>query len=152
MDKEGERGGTDTATLYPWAVTLWSFPSTMVTRKIAPALAVGCSVVLKSASATPLTAEAEIVHKAGLPAGVFNVVVGKRSSPPAKARIGPDFKVPVIRPRRSRSRQGSDAWLRSSSRRREPQQPMRHLKTAISMHLEAAKTPKILLTGNFASC
>jgi succinate-semialdehyde dehydrogenase / glutarate-semialdehyde dehydrogenase len=68
------------------AITPWNFPSTMVTRKIAPALAAGCPVVLKPASATPLTALAlaEVVHEAGLPAGVFNVVVGKRSSPLAE--------------------------------------------------------------------
>jgi succinate-semialdehyde dehydrogenase / glutarate-semialdehyde dehydrogenase len=68
------------------AITPWNFPSTMVTRKIAPALAAGCPVVLKPASATPLTALAlaEILHEAGLPGGVFNVVVGKRSSPLAE--------------------------------------------------------------------
>ncbi len=65
------------------AITPWNFPATMVTRKIAPALAAGCPVVLKPASATPLTALAlaEILHDAGLPAGVFNVVVGRRSAP-----------------------------------------------------------------------
>src|SRR4029434_2724397 len=64
------------------AITPWNFPSTMVTRKIAPALAAGCPVVLKPASATPLTALAlaEICHDAGLPAGVCNVVTSKRSS------------------------------------------------------------------------
>ena len=68
------------------AITPWNFPSTMVTRKIAPALAAGCPVVLKPASATPLTALAlaGILHEAGLPAGVFNVVVGKRSAPLAE--------------------------------------------------------------------
>ena len=51
------------------AITPWNFPATMVTRKIAPALAAGCPVVLKPASATPLTALAlaEILHEAGLP-------------------------------------------------------------------------------------
>jgi len=63
------------------AITPWNFPATMVTRKIAPALAAGCPVVLKPASATPLTALAlaRICEEAGLPAGVFNVVTGKRS-------------------------------------------------------------------------
>ena len=63
------------------AITPWNFPATMVTRKIAPALAAGCSVVLKPASATPLTALAlaRICEEAGLPAGVFNVVTGKKS-------------------------------------------------------------------------
>jgi succinate-semialdehyde dehydrogenase / glutarate-semialdehyde dehydrogenase len=58
------------------AITPWNFPATMVTRKIAPALAAGCSVVLKPASATPLTALAlaRICDDAGLPPGVFSVV------------------------------------------------------------------------------
>ena len=64
------------------AITPWNFPATMVTRKIAPALAAGCSVVLKPASATPLTALAlaRICHEAGLPPGVFNVLTTNRSS------------------------------------------------------------------------
>ena len=64
------------------AVTPWNFPATMVTRKIAPALASGCTVVLKPASATPLTALAiaKIAEEAGLPAGVFNVLTTNRSS------------------------------------------------------------------------
>jgi len=63
------------------AITPWNFPATMVTRKIAPALAAGCTVVLKPASATPLTALAlaRICEQAGLPAGVFNVITGRRS-------------------------------------------------------------------------
>jgi succinate-semialdehyde dehydrogenase / glutarate-semialdehyde dehydrogenase len=71
------------------AITPWNFPVTMVTRKIAPALAAGCPVVLKPASATPLTALAlaEILHEAGLPAGVMNVVVGKHSSPLAEVFV-----------------------------------------------------------------
>ena len=61
------------------AITPWNFPATMVTRKIAPALAAGCAVVLKPASATPLTALAlaRICEEAGLPGGVFNVVTSK---------------------------------------------------------------------------
>jgi succinate-semialdehyde dehydrogenase/glutarate-semialdehyde dehydrogenase len=63
------------------AVTPWNFPSTMVTRKIAPALAAGCTVVLKPASATPLTALAiaKVTQDAGLPRGVFNVLTTNRS-------------------------------------------------------------------------
>jgi succinate-semialdehyde dehydrogenase/glutarate-semialdehyde dehydrogenase len=63
------------------AVTPWNFPATMVTRKIAPALAAGCTVVLKPASATPLTALAiaKIIEVAGLPPGVFNVLTTNRS-------------------------------------------------------------------------
>ncbi|WP_432558889.1 NAD-dependent succinate-semialdehyde dehydrogenase [Granulicoccus sp. GXG6511] len=57
-------------------VTPWNFPLAMATRKIGPALAAGCTVVLKPASATPLTsfALAELFRQAGLPAGVLNVV------------------------------------------------------------------------------
>src|SRR5205823_5289974 len=64
------------------AVTPWNFPATMVTRKIAPALAAGCPVVLKPASATPLTALgiAKIVEDAGLPPGVFNVLTTNRAA------------------------------------------------------------------------
>src|SRR2546430_9941155 len=64
------------------AVTPWNFPATMVTRKIAPALAAGCTVVLKPASATPLTALAiaKIAEDAGLPPGVFTVLTTNRSS------------------------------------------------------------------------
>jgi len=63
------------------AITPWNFPATMVTRKIAPALAAGCTVVLKPASATPLTALAiaRIGEEAGLPAGVFTVVTSTNS-------------------------------------------------------------------------
>ena len=65
------------------AITPWNFPATMVTRKIAPALAAGCTVVLKPASATPLTALmlARLCAEAGVPKGVFNVVTGSRSGP-----------------------------------------------------------------------
>ncbi len=60
------------------AITPWNFPSAMITRKIGPALAAGCSVVLKPASQTPLSALALAVlgAEAGVPAGVFNVVTG----------------------------------------------------------------------------
>lgn len=60
------------------AITPWNFPLAMVTRKISPALAAGCTVVLKPASATPLTALRlqELALEAGLPDGVFNIVTG----------------------------------------------------------------------------
>jgi len=58
------------------AITPWNFPIAMITRKVAPALAVGCTVVIKPAEQTPLsaTALAVLAEKAGMPAGVFNVV------------------------------------------------------------------------------
>ncbi|WP_165189807.1 NAD-dependent succinate-semialdehyde dehydrogenase [Caulobacter soli] len=60
------------------AITPWNFPAAMVTRKIAPALAAGCTVVAKPASQTPLTALAlaRLAEQAGVPAGVLNVVTG----------------------------------------------------------------------------
>jgi succinate-semialdehyde dehydrogenase / glutarate-semialdehyde dehydrogenase len=63
------------------AITPWNFPANMITRKIAPALASGCTVVLKPASATPMTALAiaQCAHDAGLPPGVLNVVTAARS-------------------------------------------------------------------------
>lgn len=62
-------------------VTPWNFPAAMATRKIAPALAAGCTAVLKPASATPLTALAiaRIVGRAGAPDGVVNVLPSSRS-------------------------------------------------------------------------
>ncbi len=64
------------------AITPWNFPLAMVTRKVAPAIAAGCTVVLRPASQTPLTALALAVlaEKAGWPAGVFNVITGTDSS------------------------------------------------------------------------
>lgn len=58
------------------AITPWNYPSAMVTRKCAPALAAGCTVILKPAEQTPLSALAlaALAHEAGLPDGVFNVV------------------------------------------------------------------------------
>ncbi len=60
------------------AITPWNFPNAMITRKCAPALAVGCPVVVKPASATPYSALALAVlaERAGFPKGVFNVVTG----------------------------------------------------------------------------
>jgi succinate-semialdehyde dehydrogenase/glutarate-semialdehyde dehydrogenase len=64
------------------AVTPWNFPNAMITRKAGPALAAGCPIVLKPAALTPLSALAlaELAHRSGIPAGVFNVITSKRSS------------------------------------------------------------------------
>jgi len=58
------------------AITPWNFPIAMITRKVAPALAAGCPVVIKPAEATPLSAlaVAELAQRAGMPAGVLNIV------------------------------------------------------------------------------
>lgn len=60
------------------AITPWNFPLAMITRKVAPALAAGCTVVVKPAEQTPLTALAlaRLAEQAGFPAGVFNVITG----------------------------------------------------------------------------
>jgi succinate-semialdehyde dehydrogenase / glutarate-semialdehyde dehydrogenase len=60
------------------AITPWNFPNAMIARKAAPALAAGCSIVIKPASETPLSAlaMAELAERAGVPAGVINVVCG----------------------------------------------------------------------------
>lgn len=61
------------------AITPWNFPAAMITRKVGPALAAGCTAVVKPASATPLTALAlaALGEEAGIPAGVLNVITGK---------------------------------------------------------------------------
>ncbi len=63
------------------SITPWNFPNAMITRKAAPALAAGCSIVIKPASETPLSALALAVlaERAGIPAGVLNVVAGSSS-------------------------------------------------------------------------
>jgi succinate-semialdehyde dehydrogenase / glutarate-semialdehyde dehydrogenase len=63
------------------AIAPWNFPLLLSVRKVAPALAAGCAVILKPASATPLScvAFAECVHAAGLPANTFQLVAGKAS-------------------------------------------------------------------------
>ncbi|MER5729962.1 aldehyde dehydrogenase family protein [Streptomyces sp. NPDC002138] len=77
-----ERIGNSTVLLEPvgvvGAITPWNYPLHQVVAKVAPALAAGCTVVLKPAEDTPLTAQlfAEAVHEAGIPAGVFNLVTG----------------------------------------------------------------------------
>jgi succinate-semialdehyde dehydrogenase/glutarate-semialdehyde dehydrogenase len=60
-------------------ITPWNFPNAMLTRKIAPALAAGCTVVCKPANATPLSALAlaELAERAGIPAGVINILAGR---------------------------------------------------------------------------
>ncbi|HEX7743725.1 MAG TPA: NAD-dependent succinate-semialdehyde dehydrogenase [Micromonosporaceae bacterium] len=73
-------------------VTPWNFPAAMATRKIGPALAAGCTVVLKPASDTPLTALAiaQILDDAGVPAGVVNVVPARRSGEVVSAMVHDD--------------------------------------------------------------
>src|SRR5258706_1032231 len=78
-------------------VTPWNFPAAMATRKIGPALAAGCPVVLKPASETPLTMLALIplLEEAGVPAGVVNVIPSRRSGPVVSAMLH-DPRVRVV--------------------------------------------------------
>lgn len=70
-------------------ITPWNFPLAMATRKIAPALAAGCTVVIKPAALTPLTTIffAQLLEEAGLPAGVVNVVATSKSSAQSSALL-----------------------------------------------------------------
>jgi len=79
------------------AITPWNFPAAMITRKVAPALAAGCPVVIKPAEQTPLTALAlaELAQRAGFPPGVFNVVTGSAAAAPI---IGTELTAnPIVR-------------------------------------------------------
>lgn len=76
------------------AITPWNFPNAMITRKAAAALAAGCTIVIKPASATPLSALAlaHLAERAGIPAGVINVVTG------SAAAIGKELTTnPIVR-------------------------------------------------------
>jgi succinate-semialdehyde dehydrogenase/glutarate-semialdehyde dehydrogenase len=78
-------------------VTPWNFPAAMATRKIGPAIAAGCTVVLKPASETPLTMLAlmPVLEEAGVPAGVVNVLPSRRSGPVVSAMLH-DPRVRVV--------------------------------------------------------
>jgi succinate-semialdehyde dehydrogenase/glutarate-semialdehyde dehydrogenase len=74
------------------AITPWNYPMSMVTRKVAPALAAGCTIVLKPAEQTPLCAAAviDILHEAGVPAGVVNLVTTSDPGPVADTMLRSD--------------------------------------------------------------
>jgi succinate-semialdehyde dehydrogenase/glutarate-semialdehyde dehydrogenase len=76
------------------AVTPWNFPLAMITRKVGPALAAGCTIIVKPAEDTPLSAFAlaDLAERAGVPAGVFNVLTGD-----APTIVGALMKSPVVR-------------------------------------------------------
>lgn len=71
------------------AITPWNFPLAMITRKVAPALAAGCPVVIKPAELTPLTAlaTAELALRAGIPAGVLNVLTADSANSIAVGKV-----------------------------------------------------------------
>ncbi|KAK4635746.1 Glutarate-semialdehyde dehydrogenase [Fulvia fulva] len=70
-------------------ITPWNFPAAMITRKIGPALAAGCTTVCKSPSETPFTAAAlvELAHRAGIPPGVVNIVTADKNTPEVGSAI-----------------------------------------------------------------
>jgi succinate-semialdehyde dehydrogenase/glutarate-semialdehyde dehydrogenase len=76
------------------AVTPWNFPVAMFARKLAPALAAGCTILLKPASATPLSAIKffESLHAAGIPKGVVNLVIGSASEIVGEMTRNPDVR------------------------------------------------------------
>jgi succinate-semialdehyde dehydrogenase/glutarate-semialdehyde dehydrogenase len=73
------------------AITPWNFPAAMITRKAGPALAAGCTMVCKPATQTPYSALAlaELAHRAGIPAGVFNVITGSAAAIGAEMTSNP---------------------------------------------------------------
>ncbi len=75
-------------------ITPWNFPLAMITRKAGPAIASGCTVVLKPASQTPFSALAlaELGERAGIPAGVFNIVTGSASEIGGELTSNPDVR------------------------------------------------------------
>ena len=96
------------------AITPWNFPNAMITRKLSPGLAAGCTLLLKPAEQTPLSALAlaELAKRAGFPDGVINIVTGLDAPAMGERyvqmtgcanhlyrlnRSGPDFNAPVRR-------------------------------------------------------
>lgn len=79
------------------AITPWNFPAAMIARKLAPALAAGCTVVAKPAEDTPLTSLAlvKLAEEAGIPAGVVNIVTSSRANTPGVVNVW--LASPVVR-------------------------------------------------------
>ena len=75
-----------------YMITPWNFPAAMATRKLAPALAAGCTAVLKPASETPLTALwiGDVLQRAGAPAGVVNIITTTQTGPVSEAILADD--------------------------------------------------------------
>ena len=95
------------------AITPWNFPAAMMTRKLGPALAAGCTMIVKPASATPLTA-LEVVRcmeEAGVPAGVVNVITSRRTADVANALFHRRARAQDLVHRLDRGRQGPDPRL-----------------------------------------
>ena len=138
------------------AISPWNFPAAMITRKAGPALAVGCTMVVKPASETPLTALAlaELGERAGIPKGVFNVITGKASviGKCTTRHCLTTSNVKLSQYMRSSTSRGVSPWLRmsrlvSSRRRRDRCKrnlPVRPLPMLISM-AHTASHPRMAL-------
>ena len=95
------------------AITPWNFPAAMITRKAGPAMAAGCTVVLKPASATPFSALAlgELAERAGVPRGVFTCITGGAGGDRRRADVEPARAQTVVH-RVDRDRQAADGAVR----------------------------------------
>ena len=96
-------------------ITPWNFPLAMITRKAGPAIAAGCTVVLKPASQTPFSALAlaELAERAGIPKGVFNVVTGSAAEIGGELTSNPIVQEAVVH-RLDRGRQAADGAVRAA--------------------------------------
>ena len=94
------------------AITPWNFPCSMITRKVSPALAAGCTVVIKPAEKTPYSAFAlaELAHRAGFPPGVLNIITGKASAIGGEMTSQPDRAQAVVH-RLHRDRPAADGAI-----------------------------------------
>ena len=99
-------------------ITPWNFPLAMITRKAGPALAAGCTVVLKPASQTPFSALAlaELAERAGIPKGVFNVVTGSAAEIGGELTSNPIVAQALVH-RLDRGRQAADGAVRAARSR-----------------------------------
>src|SRR5699024_11377699 len=97
------------------AITPWNFPLAMLTRKVAPALAAGCTVIMKPSSESPLTAGMfmDLINQAGFPKGVVNLVTG--SSSQIVGKIMEDDRVRKVTFRSEERRVGKE-WRARRSR------------------------------------
>ena len=121
------------------AITPWNFPAAMMTRKLGPALAAGCTMIVKPASATPLTAIeiVQLMHEAGVPAGVVNVITSRRTADVSATLFGDRARAQDLVHRLDRGRQGADPRLRRAgqapvARARRPRARRRSSRTPTS--------------------
>ena len=95
------------------AITPWNFPAAMLARKLAPALAAGCTSVVKPASATPLTAleVGRVLEESGVPGGVVNIVTSRRTRRRLRHALPRPARAQAVVHRLHRGREGADPRL-----------------------------------------